>query len=94
MLQQKLEFLFQIDMTLSLEAVNVKHLIQECQVCHVRFRKCIFNVFRRYVFHLMCHMSMFFLYASILFFSFVWKQCKFASTVLTESLSNDFLFHN
>ena len=69
MLQQKLEFLFQIDMTLSLEAVNVKHLIQECQVCHVRFRKCIFNVFRRYVFYLMYHMSMFcFWYASILFF--------------------------
>lgn len=34
-MQQKLEFLFQIDMTLSLEAVNIKHLIQECQVCHV-----------------------------------------------------------
>ena len=33
--QQKLEDLFQIDMSLSLEAVNVKHLIQECQVCHV-----------------------------------------------------------
>jgi hypothetical protein len=34
-MQQRLEDLFQIDMALSLEAVNVKHLMQETQVCQV-----------------------------------------------------------
>ena len=72
--QQKLEDLFQIDMSLSLEAVNVKHLIQECQVCHVSTKQknnfTLFSVVFFFIF-------MFRLFLSIAPFLVLFKESTF-----------------
>ena len=65
--QQKLEDLFQIDMSLSLEAVNVKHLIQECQVCHVSTKQK--NNFRLFSVVLFFHVYVSSLFVNSTFFS-------------------------